>query len=68
MSLTNALGSAVGAIGKMNGSMLKMHPAIMGLSLATKALTAAYNRADKYAQDNIKLNERFYQRQHGCCR
>jgi len=58
MSLTNALGNAVGAIGKMNGSMLKMHPALMGLSLATKALTAAYNRADKYAQDNIKVNER----------
>jgi len=58
MSLTNALGNAVGAIGKMNGSMLKMHPAMMGLSLATKALKEAFERNAVYNKQSLAINER----------
>ena len=58
MSLTNALGNAVGAIGKMNGSMLKMHPALMGLSLATKALKEAFERNAVYNKQSLAINER----------
>lgn len=58
MSLTNALGNAVGAIGKLNGSMLKMNPYMMGLTLATKALKEAFERNAVYNKQSLAINER----------
>lgn len=58
MSMTKALGDAVGAIGKLNGGITKLHPGLAALSLAVDGLKAVMNVTAKYAERNLQINER----------
>lgn len=58
MSMTKALGDAVGAIGKLNGGITKLHPGLAALSLAVDGLKAVVNVTAKYAERNLEINER----------
>ena len=57
-NLTKALGDAVGVIGKMNGSITKLHPGIAGLKLVGQGLIKSMEVTAKYADRNLQVNER----------
>lgn len=58
MSMTRALGDAVGAIGKLNGGITKLHPGLAAVKLGLGAVKAALDRNAKFLDEGVKINER----------
>lgn len=58
MSMTKALGDAVGAIGKLSGGITKLHPGLAAVKLGLAAVSAALDRNAEYNKKVIAASER----------